>query len=151
MSMDKASAEQWVTASAVIVLGIYGYRRLTEATASPVTVKNIVGLANPAPLGAFATAWGFTYLVIAIMAQAAPGLGGGFAILIATSDFLTNGPALFGDVSTQEGSGLKTAGAAAKSGTTTAGSAASGTASTGVGGVTGAGQGAATGIAKAAS
>lgn len=102
--MDRAAADRWVTISAVIVLGMYGYRRLTEAASSPVTIKKLIGVGNPVPLGAFATAWGFTFLVLSIMAEAAPGLGGGFAILIATSDFLTNSQSVFSDVTKQEGS-----------------------------------------------
>lgn len=103
MSMDKATAERWVTISALVVLLIYGYRRLTEATSTPVTAKKLIGLGNPAPLGSFATAWGFTYLLVAIMAEASPGLGGGFAILIATGDFLTNSSTVFADVTKLEG------------------------------------------------
>lgn len=96
--MNKATAERWVTISALLVAGVYAYRRLTEATSQPVTLKKLVGIGNPVPLGAFATAWGFTFLVIAVMAEAAPGLGGAFAILIGTSDLLTNSSSVFGDV-----------------------------------------------------
>ncbi len=100
--MDKATAEKWVTISALMVGGIYAYRRLTEATSTPVTVKKLVGIGNPVPLGAFATAWGFTFLVVAMMAEAAPGLGGAFAILIAAGDFLTNSSSVFQDVTNLE-------------------------------------------------
>ena len=101
--MDKSTAERWVTISAVLVAGIYAYRRLTEATSQPVTLKKLIGGGGIPPLCAFATAWGFTYLVVAIMTEAAPGLGGAFAILIATSDFLTNSASVFQDVGKQEG------------------------------------------------
>jgi len=110
--MDRATSERWVTISALIVAGIYGYRRLTEATSTPVTLKKIAGIGNPVPLGAFATAWGFTYLVVAIMAEAMPGVGGAFAILIAVGDFLTNSQSVFKDVTSLEkpSSGLQSVG-----------------------------------------
>lgn len=101
--MNQAEAERWVTVSAVVVAGIYAYRRLTEDAAPPVTLKKLIGVGELPPLGSFATAWGFTFLVIAIMTEAAPGLGGAFAILIATSDFLTNSASVFADVGRQEG------------------------------------------------
>lgn len=100
--MDSSTAERWVTISALIVAAMYGYRRVTEPVASPTTAKSLVGVGNPAPLGAFATAWGFTFLIVSIMASAAPGLGGAFAILIAASDFLTNSAAVFADVTKLE-------------------------------------------------
>lgn len=103
--MNEATAERWVTVSAVIVAGIYAYRRLTEPAAPPVTLKKLAGVGELPPLGAFATAWGFMYLVIAIMTQAAPGLGGSFAILVATSDFLTNSASVFADVGKQTSAG----------------------------------------------
>lgn len=94
--MTDESAQQWVVISAAVVLGVYAYRRVTETAADQVTLRELVGLGNPAPLGSFVTAWGFTFLVVSIIATANPPLGGAFALLIATSDFLTNAPALFG-------------------------------------------------------
>jgi hypothetical protein len=118
MAMDRATAERWVITSALITAAIYAYRRLTEPTASPTTAKNLIGQGAPPPLGTWATAWGFMYLGISIMAQAAPGVGGGFAILVATADFLSNGPALFSDVGKQEG-GVTSTGASSTAGTPT--------------------------------
>lgn len=103
--MNQDTAERWVTISALVVAGIYAYRRLTEAAAAPVTLKKLVGVGELPPLGSFATAGGFTFLVVAIITEAAPGLGAGFAILIATSDFLTNSASVFADVGKQEGQG----------------------------------------------
>jgi len=100
--MDRSTAERWVTISALVVVAVYAYRRLTEATSSPVTLKKLVGIGNPVPLGSFATAWGFTFLAVAIMAEASPGLGGGFAILIATGDLLTNASSVLADVTAHE-------------------------------------------------
>lgn len=110
--MDRATAERWVTISALLVAGIYAYRRLIEPTSTPVTGKQLLGSGSPPPLGAFATAWGFTYLVVSIMATAAPGVGGAFAILIATGDLLTNSASLFADVGKQTGGQASSASAA---------------------------------------
>jgi hypothetical protein len=106
--MDRSSAERWVTVSALVVIGIYAYRRLIEP-AQTGKLNNIIGVGSPVPLGQFATAWGFTFLVVSIMAEAAPGLGGAFAILIATGDFLTNSSSLFADVTKQSGAAVKSA------------------------------------------
>jgi hypothetical protein len=102
MSMSQATAERWVTISAVTVAGIYTYRRLVEPSTPPATVKKLMGVGELPPLGSWATAWGFTFLVVSVMAEASPGLGGGFAILIMTADILTNSASLFADVGKQQ-------------------------------------------------
>jgi hypothetical protein len=102
MSMDRAAAERWVTISAVTVAGIYAYRRLTESSGPPATIPKLLGIGQLPQLGAWATAWGFTFLVVAVMAEASPPLGGSFAILIMTADILTNSSNLFSDVSKQQ-------------------------------------------------
>lgn len=109
--MDKATAERWVTISAVLVAGIYAYRRLTETVSPPTSFKNLLGVGPLPPLGVFVTAWGFTFLVVSIMAEAAPGLGGAFAILIGTSDLLTNSSSVFADVGKHTGQPATTAAA----------------------------------------
>jgi hypothetical protein len=101
--MTDSQAEKWVITSALVVAGIYGYRRLTETPGQPpVTVKELAGVGELPPLGAWATAWGFTFLVVSVVATAAPGLGAAFAILIATGDLMTNASSIFGDIGTQE-------------------------------------------------
>jgi hypothetical protein len=106
--MSGESSERWVVISAILVAGIYAYRRLTEAATSPVSLKTLIGAGSPVALGAFVTAWGFTFLIVSIMQTAAPGLGAAFAVLIATGDLLTNGPQIFSDVLTHEKSGTGT-------------------------------------------
>lgn len=98
MNMDKATADRWVTIAAAIVAGVYFYRRVTEPAAGPTTAKKLVGIGQPVPLGSFVTAWGFMFLVLSIVAEASPGLGGSFSALIATSDLLTNMPAITADI-----------------------------------------------------
>jgi hypothetical protein len=104
--MTDQQAERWIVTSALIVAGIYAYRRLIEQPASPpVKLKQIAGVGQLPPLGAWATAWGFTYLVIAVIATAAPELAAAFAILIATGELLTNSGSIFADVGKQEKTG----------------------------------------------
>lgn len=103
MNMDKATADRWVTIAAAIVAGVYFYRRVTEPAAGPTTAKKLVGIGQPVPLGSFVTAWGFMFLVLSIVAEASPGLGGSFSALIATSDLLTNMPAITADVGKRTG------------------------------------------------
>ena len=103
--MTDSQAEKWVVTSALVVAGIYGYRRLTETPGQPpVTAKELAGVGELPPLGAWATAWGFTFLVVSIVATAAPGLGAAFALLIATGDLMTNAQSVFADVGAQQGS-----------------------------------------------
>lgn len=122
--MDRASSERWVVISAAIVAGIYAYRRILVGSSSSSsssskkgTAKQLAGIGDPVPVGQFAAAWGFVYLVVAIMASANPGLGGSFAILIATGDTLTNAADLFGLVKAQETGALQQSQATAKTGT----------------------------------
>lgn len=112
--MNQQTAERWVTISAALVLGMYAYRRLTESPSDTATIKNVFGIGAPAPLGKFITAWGVVFLGISIMATAAPGLGGSFAILVAAADFLTNSQAVFTDVGVQQTKGLSASAAAAQ-------------------------------------
>src|SRR5215469_2588832 len=102
MSMSHDTAQRWVTISAVTVAGIYAYRRLTEGSGPPATIPKLMGIGELPQLGAWATAWGFCYLVVAAIAEASPPLGGSFAILIMTADILTNSSNLFSDVSKQQ-------------------------------------------------
>lgn len=102
--MNQASAERWVTVSALTVAIVYAYRRITEG-AQQGTLKNVLGIGTPVPLGQFMTAWGVTYLTVAIIASAAPPFGGGLAILIMASDLLGNIGDASGGLATDIGKG----------------------------------------------
>ena len=102
--MTDSQAEKWVVSSALVVAGIYAYRRLTETPGQPpVTAKQIAGVGELPPLGPWTTAWGFTFLVVALMATAAPEVGAAFAVLIAVGDLMTNAQSIMADVGVQEG------------------------------------------------
>lgn len=102
--MTEAGGEKAVVTSALIVFGVYFYRHLTEGTTSIDNgVKQLLGYGTPANLGRFVTAWGFIFLTLAIINSAAPGVGGSFAILVATGDVLANGAQVASDVNKKLG------------------------------------------------
>lgn len=103
--MTKDQAETAVAGSALIVGGIYAYRKLVEGADVATTPKpkggkatDLIGYGTPPPVGQFITGWGFVFLLLALVAQASPNLGGSFAILVATGDVLGNGIALTDDL-----------------------------------------------------
>lgn len=118
--MSKQGAERAVVISALVVFGIYFYRHLTEGTAKTTTSSNcpssvtgqgsggsvsgvgqLIGFGTPANVGKFITAWGFVFFVLSIVTEAAPGLGGAFAILAATGDILANTCQVTHDIGTK--------------------------------------------------
>lgn len=112
--MTSQGAEKAITTSALIVAGIYTYRRLTEGNGTPSGSKaaQLLGRGSPPSVGVFITAWGTAYLVMAIMATISPGLGGSFAILAAAADILSNGQQVSKDVNTKIGASTSTASSA---------------------------------------
>jgi hypothetical protein len=88
--VNRLQAQSAVALSAFWVALIFGYRKLTEGAVQD--VKTAPSTAH------FVIGFGFTYVVLATIAQAAPALGGMFAVLVATGDTLANGQAIFGDV-----------------------------------------------------
>lgn len=93
MSMNKEQAENAVIVSALIVGGIYMYRKLTEQA-----IPNNSKIKAVPPVGRFVTGWGVAFLVISAMAEASPGFGGAFALLVAAGDVMYNGTALASDI-----------------------------------------------------
>jgi hypothetical protein len=115
--MTKTQSNEAIIISALLVAGIYGYRRATEGAkakseapkpkakgASPKQLAQPFTGEEIAPLGRFITGWGFAYLVISVMGAASPGLGGWFAILLGTGSVLGNGLAVTKDLNTALGS-----------------------------------------------
>lgn len=107
--MTSEGGEKAVVISAAVVFGIYFYRHLTEGTSTVDNgVPQLIGFGTPANVGRFVTAWGFLFLLLAIVNEAAPGLGGSFAILVAVADALANGAQVSKDVSTKLGQSQST-------------------------------------------
>ena len=113
--MTKEGAHTAILTSALIVGGTYAVRKLIEpaATVARHPPKNLVeGVlqvsgAEPAPanVAQFATGFGFTYMTLAVFATFTPAFAGSMAVLIAVSNTIINGGAIFTDISQQvEGS-----------------------------------------------
>jgi hypothetical protein len=108
------SADPAILGSAIVVGGVWLYRKLIEPVASvPATgsLKGLVGLeAAPAATAQFIPAFAFVYIVLAVLGMGAPSIARSAAITIALGDILSNGVAVSTDISGQTSS---TAGAAA--------------------------------------
>lgn len=101
--MSRAGAERAVVVSALVVFGVYTYRLLTEGHSTGGDLRQLAGQGAPPNIGRFLTGWGFAFFVLAVIAEAAPPLGGALAILTATGDVLANGKQVTDDVNAQLG------------------------------------------------
>jgi hypothetical protein len=105
-SSSRKGAEGAVLASSLVVVSLWGYRKLIEPAAqgrsTEPALRKIIGLepkpANPAQ---FAVAFGFVFFSLSILSMAAPEAASAFAILIATGYVLTNGASVFTDITSQ--------------------------------------------------
>jgi hypothetical protein len=109
--MTSAQGETAVTTSALVVTGLYAYRKATETiTRAPKAqtgpfkagfgsyVEAPLGVHELAPLGAWATGMGLTFIALSILTSINASFGGSFAILIATGAVLGNGKAVLADL-----------------------------------------------------
>jgi hypothetical protein len=117
------SADPTILGSALLVGGIWIYRRLVEpagaTVASGFDAKTIAGLAgSPAAAAQFVPAFAFVYITLALIGMAEPDAARSFAVLVAVGDVLANGVAVFGDVG--KSATPTTAGASASTPSTTA-------------------------------
>lgn len=94
--MSRQGAERALVISALVVAATYAYRLVTEGHAS--SGGSLIGVGAPPNVGRFITGWGFAFLVLAIVTEAAPPLGGSLAILVATGDVLANAGQVATDV-----------------------------------------------------
>jgi Na+/phosphate symporter len=86
--MTSEQAQSAVTLSAFLVAAIFAYRKLTEAPNVSIVPQT----------GHFVIGFGFTFVTLSLLAQAAPQLGGMMAVLVATGDLLANGLPLIKDL-----------------------------------------------------
>jgi hypothetical protein len=105
-SSSRKGAEGAILASSLVVITLWGYRKLIEPAAQANTtepaLRKIIGLEpKPANSAQFAVAFGFVFFTLSVTAMAAPELGSAFAILVAVGYALTNGASVFTDISTQ--------------------------------------------------
>ena len=75
---EPGQARKWVVISALMVAGVWGYRRWQEGPAGILKFPE------------FITGWGAVYFGLAMIAEAAPRFAGSFALLIMTGDILQN-------------------------------------------------------------
>lgn len=115
--MTTAQGETAVTTSALVVTGLYAYRKATETiTKAPATgtaktgvksyVEGPLGIGELEPLGQWATGMGLTFILLSIATSVNATFGGSFAILVAVGAVLGNGQAVLKDL----GHGLNAAG-----------------------------------------
>jgi len=99
MSMSASQAHTAVATSAIVVFGLYAYRKMLAG----------IGAGQPvASTGQFVTGFFFLYLTLSVMAEAAPALGGMFAWLVMAGDLLANGQPLVKDLNHGLGQTAKT-------------------------------------------
>jgi hypothetical protein len=113
--MTREGADTAVVTSALVMSGIYLYRRLIEPisdrgkrkpnSASSVA-EGVLGRGELLPTGTWVVGIGVTFIAISILNSANPNAGGYAAILVATTSFLANGEALFEDLKTSSKSSL---------------------------------------------
>jgi hypothetical protein len=126
--MNASQGETAVTTSALVVGGIYVYRKATEAAqgvtptkrrhSAKSTAEGLVGVGEVLPVGTWITGAGVTFVTLAIINSVNPSLGGSLAILVATGTFLGNGAAVIADVNRGLGKGGQVAELAAAEGGT---------------------------------
>lgn len=90
--MSRSGAQTAVVLAMFWVAVVFGYRKLTEPVTASNAVKAVPSTAH------FLIGWMFTAVVLSMLAQGAPAVGGGLAVLVATGDTMVNGSAMFADV-----------------------------------------------------
>lgn len=84
--MTTAQANSTIKVSALVVGGVYLYRRFTEGTAEELKASETV-----TPLGRFIIGWGVVFFGLSVLAGPLPGGAGNLAILLVLGTLLTNG------------------------------------------------------------
>jgi hypothetical protein len=105
--MTRGGAETAVLTSAVVVGGIWAFRKVVEpatvqssraSNPSQAVLKVIGAEPRPANTAQFAVAFGFVYVTLSTVATFAPDVAGSMAILVAVGELITNGAAVFTDI-----------------------------------------------------
>lgn len=102
--MNTDQARRYVVLSALVVGGVWAYRRYKEGPASVMQAPE------------FLVAWGATFFVLAVLSEPAPRFAGMMAILVGTGDLLANGA----EISKLTQQGLKATQQASKTASKTA-------------------------------
>lgn len=118
--MTSAQARDAVNGAALVVAGLYFYRKLIEPAVGgtvgasggapagksqprtiPAAALQVVGVGPLASTGRFIVGFGFTFLCLSLVEGASPDLAGYFAMLIALGAILGNGTAAAEDIRSQ--------------------------------------------------
>ncbi|HEX3561818.1 MAG TPA: hypothetical protein VHU24_03180 [Solirubrobacterales bacterium] len=86
MTRSTAQANSAIKVAALVVAGIYLYRRFTEGTAEELKASTTV-----TPLPRFLIGWSVVFFGLSVVAGPFPGAAGDLAILLALGSLLTNG------------------------------------------------------------
>jgi hypothetical protein len=86
MTHTTGSANSMIKVAALVVAGIYAYRRFTEGTAQELKVSTKI-----TPLGQFVVAWSVVFFGLTLLAGPTPTLAGNMAILVMLGSILANG------------------------------------------------------------
>lgn len=113
--MTREGADTAVVTSALVMAGMYAYRRMTEPIGErskrlPNSASNVaegvIGRGDLLPTGTWVVGFGVTFIVISILASISPTAGGYSAVLVASTSFFANGEALMEDLKTSSKSSL---------------------------------------------
>lgn len=113
--MNAAQARDAVNGAAIVVAGLYFYRKLIEPTISnttdttskeqpttiPAAALQVVGVGPLASTGRFIVGFGVTWIVLSLAEGISSDLAGWFAILIGTGAVLGNGTQAASDIKYQ--------------------------------------------------
>lgn len=91
--MNEAKADSTIKVAALVVGGVYLYRRFTEGTAEELKASETV-----APLGRFIIGWGVVFFTLSVLAGYWPALAGELAILLMITTLLINGSQIAKDI-----------------------------------------------------
>ncbi len=86
MTKSTAQASSAIKIAAMVVAGVYLYRRFTEGTAEELKASEKI-----TPLGRWLVGWGVVFFGLSVAAGPFPGAAGDMAILLALGSVLTNG------------------------------------------------------------
>lgn len=115
-TVTSGGARDAVNGAALILAGLYFYRKLIEPTVVPAVkgkrsapqpktvagaAGQVIGVGPLASTGRFIVGFGFTFLVLSLVEGASPELAGSFALLIALGAILGNGVQVTEDLKMQ--------------------------------------------------
>lgn len=110
--MTDSQARDAINGAAIIIAGLYFYRKLIEPqtpqtrrkrqpSSLGATAGQVLGVGPLASTGRFVVGFGFTFLTLSIVEGISPKLAGSFAILVAVGAVLGNGMQVSADLRAQ--------------------------------------------------